>query len=135
MEWRLQTFGTMTTIQSHRDLIVWQKAVLLVERIYALTACFPRSEMSRLGFQTTRAAASVPANIAEGHARSSRRDYAQFLAIAKGSLMELDTFLVIAQRLGFVDGKAAAPSLELIEEISKMLTALRRRLLDVARPG
>jgi len=87
-------------IESHRDLIVWQKSMDLVVQVYRLTATFPANEMYRLVAQATRAAASVPANIAEGHARSSRRDFANFLAIAKGSLMETEAFLMIAIALG-----------------------------------
>ncbi len=80
------------TVQSHRDLKVWRKAMDLAVEIYRLTARFPRSETYRLVAQITRAAASVPANIAEGHARATRRDFANFVAIAKGSLMEAETF-------------------------------------------
>src|SRR5690242_15315231 len=76
----------MTKIESHRDLTVWQKAMDLAVQTYALTSRFPSAEMYRLTAQVTRSAASVPANIAEGHARGTKRDYANFLAIAKGSL-------------------------------------------------
>jgi four helix bundle protein len=116
-------------IESHRDLIVWQKAMDLVVQVYGLTGAFPPSEIYRLVAQVTRAAASVPANIAEGHARSSRKDFANFLAIARGSLMETETFLMLAIRLGYLQGGAAASTLELIVEISKMLTVLRQKLL------
>ena len=129
MERRLHRLFSVNAIQSHRDLIVWQKSVALVEQIYCLTANFPETETYHLVVQTTRAAASVAANIAEGHARSSRKDYAQYLAVAKGSLMEVDTFLEIAQRLGYADPARLSASFALIEEISKMLTVLRRRLL------
>jgi four helix bundle protein len=81
--------------------------------------------------QLTRAAASVPANIAEGQARGSRKDYANFLAIAKGSLMETETFLMLAVRLNCVKPSEGVPAFSLITEISKMLTSLRSRLLDV----
>jgi four helix bundle protein len=116
-------------VESHRDLIVWQKSIDLVVQVYRLTGAFPPSEIYRLVAQATRAAASVPANIAEGHARSSRRDFANFLAVAKGSLMETETFLMIAIRLGYLQNGAADPTLELITEISKMLTVLRQKLL------
>jgi four helix bundle protein len=81
--------------------------------------------------QLTRAAASVPANIAEGNARGSRKDYAHFLAVAKGSLMESETFLMLAVRLKYLSPAEAEPVLALITDISKMLTSLRRRLLEL----
>lgn len=121
-------------IESHRDLVVWQKAMDLAEGIYKLTGRFPRNETYRLVAQLTRAAASVPANIAEGHARATRRDYANFVAIAKGSLMETETFLMLAVRLKYVPPNDADATLRLISEISKMLTALRSRLITAEGP-
>lgn len=118
----------MMKIESHRDLLVWQKAMDLTVQIYRLAARFPATETYRLVGQITRAAASVPANIAEGHARSTRRDYANFLAIAKGSLMETETFLMLALRLAYLSEGQADSTLTLITEISKMLTSLRHRL-------
>ena len=83
-------------VQSYRDLIVWQKAMDLAVEIYRLTADFPPCETYRLVSKITRSAASVPANIAEGHARATRKDFANFLAIAKGSLMETETLLMLS---------------------------------------
>jgi four helix bundle protein len=114
---------------SHRDLVVWQKSMDLAVQIYQLTGQFPKNETYRLTSQITRAAASIPANIAEGNARGSRRDYAKFLAIAKGSLNETETFLLLAIRLGYVRESEAAATLSLITEIGKMLTTLRARLV------
>lgn len=91
----------MTHIQSHRDLAVWQKGMDLVEAVYSMTSIFPIDERYRLVHQSTRAAVSVPANIAEGHARGTRRDYAHFISIARGSLMELETYVMIAGRLRY----------------------------------
>lgn len=119
-------------VQSHRDLIVWQKAMDLVVEIYKLATEFPPSECYRLVNQITRAAASVPANIAEGHARATRKDFSNFLAIAKGSLMETETFLMLAVRLGYLTEHDAAVAFGLITENSKMLTALRNRLREAA---
>jgi four helix bundle protein len=116
-------------IASHRELIVWQKAMDLVVGVYSLSDRFPRREDYRLTAQLTRAITSVPANIAEGNARSSPREYAHFLSISKGSLMEAETFLFLAIRLGYVSPEDARPALDLIIEISKMLTSLRRRLV------
>lgn len=120
----------MEKIQSHRDLVVWQKAMDLTVEIYRLSAKFPASENYRLVSQLTRAAASIPANIAEGNARATKRDYANFLAIAKGSLMEAETFLMLALRLKYVNQDESIAALNLITEVSKMLTVLRGRLLE-----
>jgi len=120
----------MSKIESHRDLIVWQRGMDLVEAVYAATKHFPADERFRLINQATRAAVSVPANIAEGHARGTRRDYAQFVAMAKGSLMELETYVMIAQRLGYSTVHDTETLLDRTAELSRMLTALRHRLLE-----
>lgn len=120
----------MEEVRSHRDLIVWQKAMDLVVLIYGLAESFPRTETYRLTSQITRAVVSVPANITEGNARSSRKDYAHFLSIAKGSLMETETYIFLAVRLGYAPKEQTLESLKLITEISKMLTKLRTRLIN-----
>ncbi|HVH85147.1 MAG TPA: four helix bundle protein [Terriglobales bacterium] len=120
----------MGNIESHRDLVVWQKSMDLTVLVYRLTQRFPANEMYRLIAQMTPSAASVPANIAEGHARGSRRDYSQFLAIAKGSLMETETYVMLSLRLNYVNQSDVEASLSLITEISKMITAIRTRLAD-----
>jgi four helix bundle protein len=120
----------MAKIESHRDLIVWQKAMDMVVEVYRLTAHFPATETYRLTSQITRSAASVPANIAEGSARGTARDYAHFLVMAKGSLMETETFLMLAVRLHYLSEIEANSALSLITEISKMLTVLRNKLLS-----
>ena len=91
----------MSKIQSHRDLVVWQKAMDMAVLAYRLSAKFPASEIYRLVSQMTRSASSVAANIAEGHARGTRPDYSRFLAIAKGSLMETETYVMLSVRLGY----------------------------------
>lgn len=98
--------------------------------VYRLSAKFPSNEMYRLVAQMTKSAASIPANIAEGHARGTRRDYLNFLAIAKGSLMETETFVMLSIRLRYVSQEEAQHVLNLIIEISKMLTVLRSRLAE-----
>lgn len=115
-------------IGSHRDLIVWQKAMDLVVLVYELSRQFPKTEEYRLTSQLTRAIVSVPANIAEGKERSTARDFANFLAIAKGSLMEAETLLMVAIRLGYLSDDRANPALDLLTEVSKMLTVLRKRI-------
>ena len=124
----------MAKIESHRDLIVWQKAMDLAVQVYRLASHFPATEPYRLTAQVTRAVASVPANIAEGHARSTRRDYANFLAVAKGSLMETETFIMLAVRLSYLSDEQAKAALNLITEISKMITAIRNKLRDSYAP-
>jgi len=100
----------------------------LVVEVYRLTQGFPREELYRLTSQVVRAAASVPVNIAEGNARGSTREYAYFLSVSKGSLVETETLLQIAVRLGYVGEADARVAQDLITEIDKMLTALRSRL-------
>ena len=118
-------------IESHRDLIVWQKSMDMVVNIYQLAAGFPNTEIYRLTSQITRAAASVPANIAEVHGRGiTKNDFGHFLSIAKGSLMETETFLMLAVRLTYLTSEQANPTLSLILEISKMLTSLRLKILN-----
>lgn len=118
----------MSKIESHRDLHVWQKAMDLAVLVYRLSEKFPSSETYRLIAQVTRSASSVPANIAEGHARATKRDYSNFLAIAKGSLMETETFVMLSLRLGYATQAEGRPVLDLITEVSKMLSVLRSRL-------
>ncbi|MBW1949834.1 MAG: four helix bundle protein [Deltaproteobacteria bacterium] len=120
----------MQGIKSYRDLLVWQKAMDMTVQVYAICKMLPKEETYGLRSQMTRAAASVAANIAEGHARGSTKEYTHFLAIAKGSLMETETFLDLALRLGYIEEHQAQPVQEKITEVSKMLTVLRNKLLQ-----
>ena len=117
------------TVRSHRDLLVWQKAMDLVDRVYDLAEGFPAREGFGLTSQITRAVVSVPPNIAEGQARSTNRDFANFLAIARGSLMETETLLTVAVRRGYVSDPEAGSAYSLVTEISKMLTSLRHQIV------
>ncbi len=92
-------------LKSYKDLIVWQKAIDLVILVYRRTAAFPKEEVYGLRQQIRRAAVSVPSNIAEGQCRSSTRDFLNFLAIARGSLGEVETQLTIAERLEYLKKK------------------------------
>ncbi len=103
-------------IASFRDLVVWQKAMDLVDMVYVLSRKFPTQEGYGLTGQLTRAAVSVPANIAEGQARSTRRDFAHFLTVAKGSLNETQTLLLVAVRQKYVDASEASGPLALLDE-------------------
>src|SRR5215207_5514750 len=98
-------------IQSYRDLRVWQDAMGLAEACYRLTASFPRDELFGLTSQVRRAATSIPANIAEGYGRNSKGAYTQFLKIAQGSLKELETHLLLAERLNLASTEATEPLL------------------------
>jgi four helix bundle protein len=115
-------------IQSYRDLIVWQRAIELAVATYHLTNRLPGSERYGLLEQTRRAATSVPANIAEGTGRWSTRDYLHSLNIANGSLKELETQLILGVRLGFYTAAHAHDSIQLSEEVAKLLGALIRSL-------
>ena len=115
-------------LQSHKELLVWQKSMDLVENIYKITQLFPREELYGLTSQIRRAAVGIPTNITEGYQRNHKKEYIQFLYIAKSSASELETLLNIAERLnlnlttGFINTKS------LLTEILKMLTALISRL-------
>jgi four helix bundle protein len=102
----------------------------LVDRVYDLAEMFPRREVFGLRSQITRAAVSVPANIAEGQARATAKDFANFLTVARSSLHETETVLAIAVRRKFVTPEEAEPAFGLSCEISKILIVLRRRLLS-----
>jgi four helix bundle protein len=105
------------TVQSHSDLKVWQRAMDLAAEIYRRAVRFPLSETYRL-VPDYRAAASVPANTAGGHAHATRRDFANFVAIAKGSLMDAETFLILAVRLEYPTENEASAAIGLITENS-----------------
>ena len=100
----------------------------LVDGVYALTATFPRQEEYRLTSQLLRAVVSVPANIAEGQRRSTRKDYAHFVGIAHGSLAEVETLLLVAERNRVASAERTRPLVSLADEISRMLNALRQKL-------
>jgi four helix bundle protein len=118
----------VASIQSHRDLVVWQKAMDLAVEVYALAKKLPASENFRMVGQMTRSAVSVPANIAEGRARSTRKDYGNFLAIAQGSLAETETYVLLCMRLSYLTSAQAEHAQTLVGEVGRMLTSLRQRL-------
>ena len=118
------------SIKSYRDLRVWQDAMNLAESCYLLTGRFPRDELFGLTSQVRRAAASIPANIAEGHGRESTGSFVRPLRVSQGSLKELETHLLLAQRVGIL----ATADLEMLmgrcESLGKMVRALIRSLQD-----
>jgi four helix bundle protein len=119
---------------SYRDLLVWQKALDLAEAVYHATRDWPREELYGLTNQARRAAASVPANIAEGQGRSGSKEFLHHLSIAKGSLHELETHLFLAQRLGYGSAAAYAGLLLQSAEVGRMLLGLIRKLRPPATP-
>ncbi|MEZ2348680.1 four helix bundle protein [Terriglobus sp. RCC_193] len=114
--------------ESYRDLIVWQRAVQLSVALYKLTATFPREELYGLTSQLRRAGVSVASNIAEGYGRRSTGEYKQFLGMARGSNMEVQTQLVIAGELGFGDPVKFKESESLSHEVGKMLVAMMNKI-------
>lgn len=115
-------------LKSYRDLLVWQRAIELVVLVYRFSAEFPRSETYGLSAQIRRASVSVPSNIAEGYGRGSRKEYIQFLSIARGSLKELETQTILAQRLSYATSAQVARLLSDSERVGKMLGSLIRSL-------
>ena len=117
-----------SNIKSHRDLIAWQKAMNLTETIYQLTRSFPKEEVYGLTSQIRRCAVSIPANIAEGQGRRSKKEFQQFLGHARGSLLELDTHLELALRFNYIDFELYQTILPQIQEVGRILNGLMRSL-------
>jgi four helix bundle protein len=112
----------------YRELVVWQKGVALVTDVYRLTANFPRQEVYGLTGQIRRAAASIPANIAEGQGRSTRGEFKQFLGHARGSLYELETHLLVAHNLGYLPASESSCLIAHIHEVGRLLNGLLKSL-------
>jgi len=119
-------------IKSFRDLMAWQKAIDLCQAVYALTRAFPAHEQFGLTAQMRRLAVSVPSNIALGYGRQHRHDYARFLNIALGALCELETYMVLAVRLGLANADAAGTCTQMIRKVDRILCALIRTVRDSA---
>ena len=110
--------------KSYRDLIAWQKAMHLVTAIYQPTSAFPREEIYGLTSQLRRAAVSVPSNIAEGQGRHGAPEFRHFLRQASGSVMEIETQILIAERLKFLNPEVAQELLAQCAEVGKILNGL-----------
>ena len=115
-----------TEWHSHRNLRVWQRGITLAEEVYAATARFPSAETIGLTSQMRRAAVSVPANIAEGHARGTAGEFARSLRTSRGSLAELDTHIEIASRRRYLAPDQAVRLSKLVEELRVMVNTLSR---------
>jgi len=115
-------------IRNYRQLIAWQKAMELAERIYRLVEELPDEERFGLSYQLRKCAVSIPSNIAEGHTRRSTREYLQFISITLGSIAEAETQLLLAVRLGMVKPEQTIPIEDLMVEVGKMLRAIEGKL-------
>jgi four helix bundle protein len=118
------------SISSYRDLVVWQKAMRLAAEAYQIARLLPKAEEYRLTSQLLRAAASVPTNIAEGHGRGTRKDYANFISIARGSLAATETILLLLVDVELLTNERAKTVLALCSEVGRMLNGLLARLRD-----
>jgi four helix bundle protein len=112
------------TVRSYRDLLVWQRGMGLAEEVYRLSRQWPKDEIYGLTSQARRSASSIPANIAEGYGRQSTTSYAHFLKIARGSLKELETHLLLAERVDVARGGSCSEALQQADELGRMLGAL-----------
>jgi four helix bundle protein len=115
-------------IKSYRDLQVWQKAMDLVVESYKVVNLLPKNEVYSLATQIQRAAVSIPANIAEGHGREHLGDYLHHLSCANGSLMELETHLLIARKLSYITESQLESVLRKTSELGRMLSGLINKL-------
>ena len=120
-------------VRSYRDLIAWQKAMDLVAGVYRVTEPLPAREQFGLSNQMRRASVSIPSNIAEGQGRGTTKDYVHFLHISRGSLQELETQLLLAQRLSFAGESDVQRLLSVCDEVSRLVSGLINAL--VPRPS
>ena len=118
----------MAEVRSYRDLLVWQRAMDLAAATYELSRVYPRDEQFGLTSQTRRAATSIAANIAEGYGRSTKPAYLNFLRIAQGSLKELETHLILAERVGVTAPGSTDNLLSAADELRRMLHSLISKL-------
>ena len=120
--------GELPMLRSYQDLKVWQLGVEISIAIYRLTENFPQRELYGLTSQLRRAAVSIPSKIAEGHTRGQTKDLLRFLSISRGSLAELETQLIIAERLDYVQTEQIARVRAMLDEESQMIAGLQRSL-------
>jgi four helix bundle protein len=116
------------SVKDYRELIVWQKAMDLVESIYRVTGEFPREEVYGLTSQIRRAAISIPSNIAEGNGRNTTRDYVHFLGMAYGSVKEVETQILIAERLRYVNASRGDELVNVTGEVARLISGLMNSL-------
>jgi four helix bundle protein len=117
-----------SVVRSYRDLVAWKKSMALVANVYRCTQAFPKAEIYGLAVQLRRAAVSVPSNIAEGQGRISTGEFKQFLGHARGSLLEIETQISIAQDLGYLQPEYCERLLHQSAEVGRVLNGLIRSL-------
>ena len=115
-------------VASYRDLTVWQRAMELAALVYELTARLPREETYGLRSQLQRAAVSIPSNIAEGHAKESTKEYLRYLLVSRGSMAELETQLLLCQKLQLLSKEDVEHALIVSDEIGRMIRGLQHSL-------
>ena len=116
------------SIESYKDLLVWQRSIELTKEIYSLVKKLPKEETYALSDQMRRAAVSIPSNTAEGQERHGTKEYINFLSIARGSKAELETQIIICRELNYLTEEETTTAMNLITEISKMLASLIKKL-------
>ena len=123
------------SITSYRELVVWQKAMDLVEQVYQATGAWPREEIYGLTSQIRRAAVSIPSNIAESQGRGSTAEFLRGLRISYGSLLEVETQILLAQRLGFLPPERKDQLLAKTAEVGRLINGLSRSLTRKSQPN
>ena len=120
----------MDKVRDFKDLVIWQKGIEIAMSIYSLTDTFPKTEQFGLTNQLRRAGISVPSNIAEGHIRDSDKDFARFLGFSLGSLAELETQIIIAEKLGYVSDDAKKSLIQQIRTEIRQIRSLKNVLIS-----
>lgn len=120
--------------KSYKDLVVWQKAMDLSIAVYQVTKSFPKEELFGMVSQMRRAAVSIASNIAEGEGRKSKNEFAHFASIAMGSKAELETQVILCERIGLCSDTESQNLLSMLDEIGKMLASLKTRLSCSSKP-
>jgi four helix bundle protein len=117
-------------VKHYRELIVWQKAMDLVELVYRATRYFPKEEMFGLTMQIRKAAVSIPSNIAEGQGRNTTREFMHFLSVARGSLQEMETQILLGERMTYLTAEQSGQVIGLSSEVGRLMTGLLNSLSE-----
>lgn len=117
--------------REYKKLIVWQRSMDLTVDIYKMTDKLPGHEVYGMKSQINRSCVSIPCNIAEGAGRNSYKEFLHFLSVARGSSNELETLMILAERIGYIDEKNRNENQQKIDEIQRMLVSLRKSLMEL----